>query len=75
MLNRNICKHKRKTPSQFSHRITELATLLGMMSSKSEVTLGLDHIYLLTLFDLLDLYFGSLFGFVLNPTPRFGDTF
>ena len=24
MLNRNICKHKRKIPSQFSHRITVL---------------------------------------------------
>ena len=29
---RNICKHKRKTSiiSQFCHRITELATLLGI---------------------------------------------
>ena len=30
LANRNICEHKRKTPSQFSHRITELATLLGI---------------------------------------------
>ena len=64
-------RSKRKTPSQLSHRITELETLLGN-KYKSGVTLGLDHIYLLTLFDLLALYFGSLFGFVLNPTPGFG---
>ena len=29
LANRNICENKRKTSSQFSHRITELATLLG----------------------------------------------
>ena len=34
-----------KQPSQFSHRIAELATLLGRF--KSGVTLELDHIYLL----------------------------
>ena len=39
---------------------------------KSGVTLGLDLIYLLTLFDLFALDFGSLFGFALNPTPGFG---
>ena len=42
---------------------------------KSGVTLGLDHIYLLTLLDLVALHFGSLFGFGLNLTPEFGDTF
>ena len=31
--------------------------------SKSGVTLGLDHIYLLSLFDLYALHYGSLFGF------------
>ena len=39
LANRNICEYKRKTSSQFSHRITELATLLGK-TSKSGVTLG-----------------------------------
>ena len=63
-----------KQPSQFSHRITELATLLGK-NSKSGVTLGLDQLCLLTLFDLFALHFCSLFGFVLNPTPGFGGTF
>ena len=63
-----------KHPSHFSHRIPELATLLGSIL-KSGVTLGLDHLYLLTLFNLFDLHFGSLFGFVLNPTPVFGGTF
>ena len=55
--------------SQFSHRITELTTLLGKYS-KSGVTLGLDHIYLLTLFDLFALHYGSLFGLlfkILHP--------
>ena len=39
LLNWNICEHKRKTSSQFSHRITELATLLGNISKRG-VTLG-----------------------------------
>ena len=47
----------------------------GDLILKSGVTLGLDYIYLLTLFDLFALHFGSLFGFVLNLTPGFGDTF
>ena len=58
-----------KQPSQFSHRITELATLLGILL-KSEVTFGLDHLYLLSLFDLHALHYGSLFGlcfFILFP--------
>ena len=42
---------------------------------KSGVTLGIDHIYLLPLFDLYALHFSSLFGFVLNPTPGCGGTF
>ena len=50
-----------KQLSQFSHRITELATLLGKRL-KSGVTLGLDHIYLLSLFYLLALHYGFLFG-------------
>ena len=33
--------------------------------NKNGVTLGLDHIYLLSLFDLHALHCGSLFGFVL----------
>ena len=35
---------------------------------KSGVTLGIDHIYLLTLFDLYALHYGSLFRFeILYP--------
>ena len=49
-----------KPSSQFSRHITELATLLGIWSG---VTLGLDHIYLLSLCDLYALHYGSLFGF------------
>ena len=58
---------KRKISSQFSHRITELATLLGK-NLKVGLTYGLDHLYLLTLFDLFALHYGSLFGFeILHP--------
>ena len=46
------------------HRIIELAPLLGKLL-KSGVTLGLDHLYLLSLFDLLYI-FGSLFGLFLD---------
>ena len=56
-------KHLRKqtqNPSQFSHRITELATLLGNIS-KSGVTLGfLNHVYMITLIALIALLFGFL---------------
>ena len=46
----------------------------GYHSKKGGVTLGLDHIYLLSLFDLYALRFGSLFGLLLkNPTPGFGE--
>ena len=38
-------------------------------NSKSGVTFGLDHIYLLTLFDLYALHFGSLFGLALILYP------
>ena len=48
-------------PSQFSHYNIELATLLGRYL-KSGVTLGLDHLYLFSLFDLLTLHYGYLFG-------------
>ena len=40
--------------------------------SKSGVTLGLDHIYLLSLFDLYALHYGSLFGF--ESSTRIWDT-
>ena len=49
-------RSKHKTPSQFSHHVTELATLLGIFNKKSGVTLGLDHLYSLSLFDLGVLY-------------------
>ena len=39
---------------------------------KSGVTLGLDHLYLLSLFDLLALHFSSLFGLVLILYPDLG---
>ena len=39
---------------------------------KSGVTLGLDHLYLLSLFDLFALHFGSLFGLVLVLYPDLG---
>ena len=64
LANRNNCDQTQNIPSQFSHRIIELATLLGKIR-KSGVTLGLDHLYLLSLFDLFSLHFGSLFGLVL----------
>ena len=41
-------------------------------NSKSGVTLGLDHIYLLTLFDLYALHYGYLFGF--ESSTRIWDT-
>ena len=41
-------------------------------NSKSGVTLGLDHIYLLKLFDLYVLHYGSLFGF--ESSTRIWDT-
>ena len=41
-------------------------------NSKSRVTLGVYHIYLLSLFDLFALYFGSLFGLVLILYPDLG---
>ena len=58
-------------PSQFSHRITELVTLLGR-KLKSGFTLELYHLYLLSLFDLFALHFGSLLGFVLILYPNLG---
>ena len=65
---------RKKKPSQFSHRITELATLLGI-EFKSGVTLELDHIYLLSLFDLSALHYGSLYGLVLILYPDRGTPF
>ena len=53
---------KRKTPKLVLppyHRTDDSAG----DNFKSGVTLGLDHIYLLSLFDLFALHFGSLFGF------------
>ena len=41
-------------------------------NSKIGVTLGIDHIYLLTLFDLYALLFGSLFG--VESSTRIWDT-
>ena len=41
-------------------------------TSKSGVTLGTYHIYLLTLFDLFALHFGSLFGLVIILYPNLG---
>ena len=41
-------------------------------NSKCGVTLGLDHIYLLTLFDLFALHYGSFFGF--ESSTRIWDT-
>ena len=64
-----------KYPSQSSHRIIELATLLGIYL-ESGVTLGLDHIYLLSLFDLLALHLWVLVWVIINdPTLGFGGTF
>ena len=45
---------------------------VGDIKLKSGVTLGLDQLYLLSLFDLLALHFGSLFGFVLILYPNLG---
>ena len=42
-------------------------------NSKCGVTLGLDHINLLALFDLYDLHYGSLFGF--ESSTRIWETF
>ena len=41
-------------------------------SFKSGVTLGINHIYLLSLFELFALHFGSLFGLVLILYPDLG---
>ena len=44
--------------------------------SKSGVTLGLDHIYLLSLFDLFALHLWVLFGLLLkDPTTGYGAPF
>ena len=63
---------KRKTSQVSSPTASpELATLLGKYL-KSGVTLGLDHLYLLSLFDLYALHFGSLFG--LESSTRIWET-
>ena len=73
LTNRNICDKTQNLKSVLPpyHRTGDSAGEYY----KSGVTLGLDHLYLLTLFDLLALHFGSWFGFVLNPTPGFRGTF
>ena len=48
-----------KYPSQFSRRVIKLETLLWIVV-KNGVTLGIDHLYLLSLFDLLALHFWVL---------------
>ena len=55
LLNRNICEHKCKIPSQFSHRITEPATLLGTNFLKVGLPQGFRS-PLHTCFDCLDCF-------------------
>ena len=59
-----------KQPSELSHRIIELATLLGEIL-KSGVNLGLGHLYLLSLFDLFALHFW-VFAWALVKDPILG---
>ena len=70
LANRNICDKTQNTMSVLPpyHRTGDSAG----KNSKSGVTLGLDHLYLLSLFDLYALHFGSLFG--LKSSTRIWDT-
>ena len=61
LANRNICD-KTQNPQVSSSTVSQNWQLCWEIY-KSGVTLGLDHIYLLTLFDLYALHYGSLFGF------------
>ena len=72
LLNRNICEHKRKTSSQFSHRITELATLLGNIL-KVGLPQGLDHLCF-QLIALFALHLWALHRSFIDPNPDLGNT-
>ena len=69
LLNRNICKHKRKTSSQFSHRITELATLLGKIIKWGYLR-ARSHLF--AYICLTCLLYIMILCLGLNPLPGFG---
>ena len=67
LANRNICD-KTQNPQVSSPTVSQNWRLCWGNFIKVGVTLGLDHIYLLTLFDLYALHYDSLFGFeILYP--------
>ena len=68
---RNICDQTQNT--QVSSPTVSQNWRLYQGNFNSGVTLGLDHIYLLSLFDLYALHYGSLFGFCC--TPKFALSF
>ena len=57
---------KRKTTKSILPPRYRTGDSAGELILKSGVTLGLNHIYLLSLFDLYALHFGSLFGLLLK---------
>ena len=75
LANCNICKYKMQNDRVSSPTVSQNWRLYWGNVLKSGVILGLDHIYLLSLFDLHALHYGSLFGLAKDPTPGLGAPF
>ena len=74
LANQNICDQT-QNPTVKSPTVSQNCRLCWRIKLKSGVTLGLDHLYLLSLFYLFDLHYGSLFVLVLILYPDLGHLF
>ena len=74
LANRNICDQTQNIPKSILPPCYRTGDSAGEVL-KSEVTLGIDHLYLLSLFDFHSLHYGSFFGLVLILYPDLGHLF